>query len=157
MRTQKIHKGKIWFGVLIGLHFSLLSYSQRPNREETISYINKKLSPVCSVVVKSGDIIATYFDEGGQRIREDRVAIGNLDTLVRYNVKENVFIIPTIKGCEECVTRKLIVQKVKRFYSRLSFTMEGSDKEIKGLRKALVHLIRIGSEFRYHDEISFEE
>ena len=157
MSTQKIHKGKIWFGVAICLHFSLLSYSQRPNKAETISYINEQLAPTCSVAVKSGDIIATYFDEGGQKIREDRVAIGNLDTLIRYNIKEKIFIIPTIKGCEECVTRKLIVQKSRRPYSRLSFAKEGSDKEIKGLRKALLHLIRIGSEFRYHDEISFEE
>ena len=108
------------------------------------------------VAAKGGDIIATFSDESGQKIREDRVALGYLDTIVRYDSKEKMIYISTIKGCDNCVTRKLFVQKVKRGYSRMSFTIDGSEKEVKGVRKALVHLIRIGSEFRYHDEIVFE-
>ena len=139
------------------MQFATLSYSQRPGKTETVAYLNKKLAPGCSVVVKGGDIIATYFDNGGQKIREDRVAFGFLDTIVRYDKVEKTFNISTINGCEDCVTRRLFVQKTKKSYSRLTFAMNGSDAEVKGLKKALVHLIRIGSEFRYHDEITFEQ
>ncbi len=151
-----IHNSKIWLVLAICLQFASKSYSQRPDKTRTIEYLNEKLAPACVVAVKGGDIIATYSDESGQKVREDRVAFGNIDTIVRYDKGEKMFYISTIKGCEECVTRKLFVQKVKRGCSRLCFEVDGSDKELKSFKKAMVHLIRINSEFRYHDEISFE-
>ena len=157
LTLRMIHKGKLWFVLIICVQFATISYSQRPGKTETINYINKKLSPSCTIAVKGGDIIATYFDKEGQKLREDRVAFGFLDTIVRYDKTEQMFFVSTNKGCETCVTRKLFLQKTKRFYSRLTFVMDGSEAEIKGLKKALVHLIRIGSEFRYHDEITFEQ
>ena len=151
-----IHKGKIWFPLFICVQFATLSYSQRPDVNETIMYLNRKLSPNCIVKEKHGDIIATYFDKDGKKTREDRISIGLLDTIVRYDKNSKMFIIPALNGCETCVTRKVFTQKSKRKYSRMTFFMDGSEADKIGLRKALIHLIRINSEFRYHDEIVFE-
>lgn len=157
LTMQLIHKRKIWFMTAICLQFASLSYSQRPNKAETIDFLNKKLGPSCVITAKGGDIITTYSDKAGEKIREDRVAFGYLDTIIKYDPKEQMLYIPTIKGCETCVTRKLYQQKIKKYYSRLAFVFDGNEKEVKSVKKALLHLIRIGSQYRYHNEITLEE
>ena len=110
MRTlELLHNSKIWFVLAICMQFASISYSQRPSKTQTIDYLNRKLAPSCLLAAKGGDIIATFSDESGQKIREDRVALGYLDTIVRYDSKEKMIYISTIKGCDNCVTRKLLL------------------------------------------------
>lgn len=152
---RSINTGKIAAAVLCVLAITSASYGQKPIQKETLSYINEKLAPLCVVDVNGDNIIATYRDADGNKIREDKVPAFALDTAVVYDPTEKILSVNCTGKEKDCVNRTLIKQKVRRYYARISFVVE-NETDVEPLRKALIHLIRINSEFKYKDEITFE-
>ena len=156
MKTLQLFiTGKLGWTLTLFLAISTLSYGQKPDRKETISYINQKLAPLCRIEVKGGTIIATYNDKSGTKIREDKVAAFDLDTVAHYDLTEKILSVNCLKDRPDAVTRTLYVQKIKRQYSRITFVIE-DEATVESITKALLHLIKIDSQFSYSDEISFE-
>jgi hypothetical protein len=156
MRTLRtMNKGKLAATVLFVLSICTASYGQKPAQKETLSYINKKLAPLCVIEVRGDDIIAVFRDEEGNKVREDKVPAFELDTAVVWEPNEKILSVNCRAGQKDCVNRTLIKQKIRRYYARTSFVVS-NENEVESLRKAMIHLIRINSEFRYNDEITFE-
>lgn len=110
--------------------------------EETTSFINSKLGGKCTLEVIRGVINLKWY-ENGTLVREDKMDIRDVDsTAIAYVAEEQAVIIPCKKGKEECVDRKLLVSKKRKFYSRLNMLVD-SEKNGQALSKALRHLIRL--------------
>lgn len=156
MKTfQTFSTGKLALACLLVSAITTASYAQKPDRKTTLSYINQKLAPLCVVDMRAGTFVAIYTDEGGNKIREDKVPAFELDTVVVYDPIEKILSVNCTGGSKDCVMRTLIKQKIKRGYARISFVIN-DETQVESLRKALIHLIRIDSQFRYTDEITFE-
>ena len=151
-----MHAGKIVLLSLFILSYSVKSYSQKPDRKETISYINQKLGPVCEVAMKGGTLIVNYFDPKGKKVREDKAPAFALDTIINFEADEKVLSVNCTSDNKNCVTRTLYIHKTKKTYSRVTFVADVDEASLEGLKKAIVHLIKIDSQYRYNDEISFE-
>jgi hypothetical protein len=151
---QMFLSGNLYSMMGLGLLISVNSYSQKPDRNSTVSYINEKLAPVCIIEVKGGTIIADYYDKDGQKIRQDKVPSFALDTVIIYEPADRLLSVNCTGDEKYCVSRTLFMHKIKKDVSRISFVVEADEAE--GLKKALQHLIRIDSEFKYKDEITFE-
>lgn len=146
---------KLLLGVGAMLTFFKISYSQTPGRKETIDYLNSKLNPSCVIEVNGATIIACYYSNTGAKIRQDKVSSGALDTSIVYDKNEKILSIPCLGVEGDCVMRNLYLQKIKRPYARLSFAIDDENKANE-IKKAFKHLIRILSEPKYKDEISFD-
>jgi hypothetical protein len=152
---QTFYSGKIALTSLLVFAISSLSYGQKPDRKETLSYINEKLGSQCNIDMRAGTIVAVFYDKSGDKIREDKVAAFELDTAVVYEAEEKILSVNCLSDKKDCVTRTLVKQKVKRQYGRISFIIKDAS-HVESLRKAMIHLIRIDSQYRYNDEITFE-
>jgi hypothetical protein len=152
---QTFYSGKIALTSLLVFAISAVSYGQKPDRKETLSYINEKFGSQCIIEMRAGTMVAVFYDAGGDKIREDKVAAFELDTAVIYDPVEKILSVNCVNDRKECVTRTLIKQKIKRQYGRISFVINDA-AQVEGLRKALIHLIRIDSQYRYNNEITFE-
>lgn len=135
--------------------FSSFSYSQSPGKQETVDYMNKILGDRIRVELKSGTILVSFRDENGNLLREDKAPSPDLDLAITYEPEDKLLCIPCMKDQPECVTRTLVVQKIKRGYGRLSIPVE-NEKDFYALRKAFDHLIRILSENKYKDAITLD-
>ncbi len=156
MKTfRSLNTGKIALALLLVLAITGRSYSQKPDRKTTLSYINKKLAPLCVIEMRTGTLIATFTEADGKKVREDKVPAFELDTAVIYDSKDKILSVNCISDRKDCVTRTLYKLKIKRQYNRISFVVN-DETQVENLRKALIHLIRIDSEFKYSDEITFE-
>lgn len=136
--------------------FSLKSYSQSPNKETTIDYLNRSLGLQANVEVKQNTIIIKIKNENGEVIREDKAQIPELQTEVYYEEESGMLCIPCMKDAEFCVTRILNVQKIKKTYGRITIPA-GSQEKFAALKKGMEHLIKMQSEVGYKEEISFDE
>lgn len=140
----------------VGLNFfSMESYSQSPGKDETLSYINQVLGQRTEVNIRSGTILVKFYDQQAQYIREDKVPSPDLDLPMYYEAENNLLCIPCAKDVPGCVTRTLVVQKVKKAYDRLSIPVT-DEAMYKRLEKAFDHLIRLYSEDGYKNEISLD-
>ncbi len=135
--------------------FCLKSYSQAPGKDETVSYINRILGERTQVTLKGGTLFVSFRDENNKVVREDKVPTPDLELKINYEADGNLLCIPCFRDQPECVTRVLVVQKIKRGYGRLSIPVQ-SEKEYELLRKAFDHLIRITSEEGYKDEVTLD-
>lgn len=150
-----IHKSKLhWLLGLMSL-FCTLSYSQTPAKEETVAYINRMLGEQTKVELKGGTLFVTFRDENNKVVREDKVPTPDLDLKITYEQEGGLLCIPCFRDQPECVTRVLVVQKIKRGYGRLSIPVR-SEKDFESLKKAFDHLIRITSEDGYKDAITLD-
>ena len=105
---------KVVSALCLMLTFFQNSYSQAPDRKETLDYINKKLSGTCVLEINKGSIIANYISPDGKSIRQDKVFSGALDTTVIYDAGEQLLSIKCLHDEDDCVTRSLFVQKIRR-------------------------------------------
>lgn len=122
----------------------LLAHGQtRPiSHVETMRYINKKLGGKCSLEVTRGIMNASYFEDG-ELYRADKVKFEALDIKKKSFEKDTkVFFIPCLE--EECVERKIIKGNTKKYYSRISFSLDHMDeKGVDGLMKAFQHIYNL--------------
>ena len=136
--------------------FSLKSYSQAPNKETTIDFLNRSIGLKANVDVKQSTIIIKIKNENGEVIREDKAQIPDLQTDVYYEEESGMLCIPCMKDAEFCVTRVLTIQKIKKTYGRITIPA-GSREKFAALKKGMEHLIRMQSEVGYKEEIAFDE
>lgn len=132
--------------------FSTISYSQTPNKTETVTYINSILGERTLVELKGGTLFVSFRDENNKVVREDKVPTYDLDLKITFEAEGGLLCIPCMKDQPECLTRTLVVQKVKRGYGRLSIPIR-DEKQFESLRKAFDHLIRITSEDGYKEAV----
>lgn len=134
--------------------------AQEINMEQTLDYINAKISPRCSIEVVKGILIGIYKD-GGQVVREDQVNVKDLDiNSIKYNATENIFSI-NCKGApsKKCVSRELYnigPGEVYRPYARISFETYLDQKSADGLKNAFTHMMRLVMEPKYKSSEPFE-
>ena len=152
---RQLLPGKLTSLVFLMSLFCLKSYSQAPGKDETVSYINRILGERTQVALKGGTLFVTFRDENNKVVREDKVPTPDLELKISYEADGNLLCIPCFRDQPECVTRVLVVQKIKRGYGRLSIPVQ-SEKEYELLRKAFDHLIRITSEEGYKDAITLD-
>ena len=104
--------------------FSDISYSQTPERSETIAYINKVLGDRYKVTCKNTTLLVSFYNEKGEVVREDKVPTPDLDLKITYEVEVGLLCIPCMKDQPECLTRLLTLQKIKKGYGRLSIPVK---------------------------------
>jgi hypothetical protein len=123
--------------------------------KETLDYLNGKLGSCCSVDVIRGVLVAAYRDDG-QVVREDQVAVGDLD-LAGMTYESGMFAI-TCKGApsKKCVSRDLPLLDVYRSYSRISWPVTLPPAGVDGMKKAFTHLIRMVTDRKYESDEPFE-
>lgn len=148
-------KGKLLLLVVLMNLFSSVSYSQSPGKAETVAFINSILGQRTQVELKGGTLFVTFRDENGKIFREDKVPTPDLDLTINYEEEGKLLVIPCMQDQPECVTRVLVVQKIKRGYGRLSIPVQ-SEKEFYSLKKAFDHLIRTTSENGYKDAVTLD-
>jgi hypothetical protein len=143
------------FVFLISANISALK-AQSISLDETIKFINSKLSPSCKVDVKNGELLAEFYDKNGNLIRKDRADIDHLvPEKTMYSAEQKMIIV----FCEEddCVERKLLGNtRVTRLYDRYPFVWEGEQKIAESIVKAFNHLIRTINEKGYKNNSPFE-
>jgi len=153
---SSISSNKILLLLILMGGFSLKSYSQSPNKETTIDYLNRLLGLQANVDVKQNTIIIKIKNENGEIIREDKAQIPDLQTEVYYEQETGMLCIPCMKDAEFCVTRVLTIQKIKKTYGRITLPA-GSQEKFASLKKGIEHLIKMQSEVGYKEEILFDE
>ncbi len=148
-------KGKLLL-LLAGMNlFSSFSYSQTPGKDETLQFMNQLLGPKTQFVLKGVNLTVSFYDDNSNLVREDKVPTTDLDLAISYEADAGLLVIPCMKDQPECVTRTLVVQKIKRGYGRLSIPVS-NEKDFTSLKKALDHLIRITSEDGYKDAVTLD-
>jgi hypothetical protein len=150
-----IHTGKLQCLLALMSLFSTFSYSQTPGKDETLVFINRLLGEQTRVELKGGTLFVTFRDENNKVVREDKVPTPDLDLKITWEQEGGLLCIPCFRDQPECVTRVLVVQKIKRGYGRLSIPVR-SEKDFESLKKAFDHLIRITSEDGYKDAITLD-
>ncbi len=139
----------------IVLQFITTVNAQEITMQQTLEYINKNLGKNCSVEIKKQLIVKLY--KNGEIYRQDKVYIEDLDSdAVVYLHDENAVILKCKEGIEECIERRLYVNKIKRTYSRLSIIVNSDEKAGKGLERAFIHLIKLVQEPGYKSSEPFE-
>ncbi len=147
--------GKVLLASIFMLTIFQKSYSQSPDRQFTLDYINKSLGKEIQTDIKGSQLVVTFYNNQGEKIREDRAPLAYLDLKVFFEEGSTLLCIPCLKNEEDCVTRTLVVQKIKRPYDRISISVQ--DKvQFQKLKKAFEHLIRLTSEIGYKDAVTFE-
>jgi hypothetical protein len=138
--------------LFIGL--SLNAMAQEPDRRGTIEFINQMLSPDTYVDLDQGTLFAEFRDSTGQVIRKDRVEIPDFGEVIEFEYESGLLCIPCSKYIPGCVTRELVLQKVRRGYDRFSIPLSGPE-EYEPLRKAFDHLFKILTVGGYRETVIF--
>ena len=123
--------------------------------EETIKYINSKLTGIADVSNNKGDLIVEFY-KNGKVNRVDRVGIVKLNPEnVEYIADEKALVVRCI--ADECIDRRIEIPRTKGYFSRISFAGDFDEKSQKGLVKAFEHLIMIYRERKYKNNTPFEQ
>lgn len=149
------HLGKLALGLAFVGAFSLKSYSQKPDRATTVAFINGLMKPQAELTVRNGSFFVDFYDEGGDKIRQDWTKIVDLELDVRYEAESNLIVMPCSQGSGGCIERELKNLKIKRLYDRLSVPAGGPENAAR-LLIAWQHLIRLESQMKYKDEITLD-
>jgi hypothetical protein len=129
------------------------SYSQFPDKKTTVDLLNSWMKPNTTIEMKGSNVIFKSFDEKGEFIKEDKASFSDLVDSPTYDEESNLICIPCLKDAEGCVTRSLIIEKIRRQSSRISFKPSRKEDYSK-IKKALQHLIRLQSEVGYKETVS---
>ncbi len=145
---------KLLLIVLFVWAFSLKSYSQSPGKEETVRRINELTGNKLQVEVAHDQITIRILDEAGAVIRIDKAPLADLAEEAFVEKESGLVCVPCLKDAAGCVTRTLVVQKVKREYDRISLPVK-DPASAAPLSTAITHLIRMQTVTGYKDDVSF--
>jgi hypothetical protein len=155
-----MRKHHIWSSSSIILPVILLvmaiagkSYSQSPDKEATISYLNKLGGDSISFGLKGAVLTIRMNNNEQKTIREDKVNLVDLDTVSAFEAESKLTFMNCMPGFNDCVTRVLTVQKIKKTYSRIS--IPSSAEQHHGYAAALAHLVKIFAVKNYKDAVEF--
>ncbi len=133
---------------------SAVSFAQNISMEETLAYINGKLTGKYVIDVKKGLLLLTSYKEE-MKMMEETILITDLNPEVIYSDEEKALIIKCIDG-DKCIERKEYLVEKKNYFSRLKIVTPEDDKSVKGLQKAFLHLLRLVQEPKYKSTETFE-
>lgn len=145
---------KLHLIVLFVWAFSLKSYSQSPGKDETVRRINELTGNKLQVEVAHDQITLRILDESGAVIRIDKAPLADLAEEAFVEKESGLVCVPCLKDAAGCVTRTLVVQKIKREYDRISLPVKDA-ATATSLSTALTHLIRLQTLTGYKDDVSF--
>jgi hypothetical protein len=159
MKTNLSFKSYFLFASLF-LSCSVFAYSQDISMEQTLEYINGKLGGKCSLDVSHG-VINSLCRENGQVVREEQAPIHDLDiNSIKYDAQYNIIYIDCKGGGKDkCDNREIFnigPKSVYRGYSRISWEAHLDEKSAEGMKKALVHMMRLVLEPKYKSSEPFE-
>ncbi len=149
------YQAKLLSLLIISCLFSMKSYSQYPDKKTTVDSLNSWMRPITTIELNGSNVIIKSYDEKGKFVKEDKAPFADLTVTPYYEEESNLICIPCLKDADGCVTRSLIVQKIRRQFNRISFTPSRKEDYSK-IKKALQHLIRIQSEVGYKDSVSLD-
>lgn len=148
-------KSKLQLLVAVMSLFCQFSYSQSPDKEKTVAFINGILGEQTNLALSNDRLVILFFDDKHQRIREDKVITPDLELKITYEPESGLLCIPCFRDQPDCVTRVLVAQKIKRRYGRLSIPVN-NEQDFILLKKAFEHLIRMTSEIGYTHAITLD-
>ncbi|MBI4648041.1 MAG: hypothetical protein HY738_16020 [Bacteroidia bacterium] len=132
------------------------NYAQEKGYKETLAYLNMKLKGQCTFSC-SVNILKIEFYEKDQLRHIDEVDLRDLDTnKIEVNYEEKSIKISCADDYEDCITRRLLIEKSKRQFNRLIFYLDVNDKSFRGIERALLNLIRLAQIFNYSNSEPFE-
>jgi hypothetical protein len=134
--------------------YSVISFSQNISIEETLTYINGKLTGKYILDVKKGLLLVTSYKED-MKMMDETLLITDLNPDVIYSQEENALIIKCADA-DKCIERKEYLVKKKNYFSRLKIVTPEDDKTVKGLQKAFLHMIKLVQEPKYKNAELFE-
>lgn len=127
------------------------SYSQSPGREATLEYLNRLGGDSIQFSLKGTQLQITYSGKEGKVVRYDKAQTTDLDTVAKFESSSRLVSVNCLADVQDCVTRELIVQKIKRNYGRIS--IPATEETAVAYKTALQHLIKILTVKKYNDEI----
>lgn len=133
---------------------SVVSFAQNISMEETLAYINGKLSGKYVIDVKRGLLLLTSYKEN-MKMMEETILITDLKPEVTFSEEEKAIIIKCTDG-DKCLERKEYLVEKKNYFSRLKIVTPEDERSVKGLQKAFLHLLRLVQEPKYKSTESFE-
>ncbi|MCG3164970.1 MAG: hypothetical protein POELPBGB_00730 [Bacteroidia bacterium] len=133
---------------------SAISVAQNISMEETLAYINGKLSSKYEIDVKRGLLLLTSYKDN-MKMMDETILITDLNPEVVYSEEEKAIIIKCNEG-DKCVERKEHLVEKKNYFSRLKIVTPEDEKSVKGLQKAFLHLLRLVQEPKYKSTETFE-
>lgn len=141
------------FSVLFAQSY-LFSSAQSITMEETLTYINNKLSGKYIIEVKKGLLFLSSFKEE-VKMMDETAQITDLIPDVIYSEEEQSLIIKCADG-DKCVQREQYLVKEKNYLSRIKIATPLDEKAVKGLQKAFLHLIKLVYDPKYKNAEPFE-
>lgn len=129
------------------------SYSQTPDKEATITYLNRLGGDSIVFSLKGAVLTVRMNNKENATIREDKVNLVDLDTVSAYEAESKLTFMNCMSGFSDCVTRVLTVQKIKKSYGRIS--IPSSEEVHHGYATALAHLVKIMAVKNYKDDVDF--
>jgi hypothetical protein len=142
---------------IILLMFSPVFGQEKDNisPDETIAYINSKLTGIAKLSNERGLLIVEFY-KNGKVNRTDKVPIEALNPEnVEYIADEKALVVRCIAN--DCIDRKIEIPKTRGQFSRMSFAGEYDAKAQVGLVKAFEHLIMMFRDRKYKSNKPFEE
>jgi hypothetical protein len=134
--------------------FAAVSFAQNKSMEETLTYINGKLTGKYQIDVKRGLLLLTSYKDN-MNMMDETILITDLKPEVIYSEEEKAIIIKCTDG-DKCIERKEYLVEKKNYFSRLKIVTPEDEKSVKGLQKAFLHLLRSVHEPKYKSTESFE-
>ena len=159
--NEKINIHFVFFFLLFIISNNMLIYAQKDiTMEETIKYINGELKGGCTVDVVKGSLLFEC-KENGKVMRGDKVMIDDLDVQsIKYQDDEKAIIVKCNENSEGCILRhqtEYTVNNRKNYFNRINFLIDPDPKTVKGMIRAITHMMRLVQERKYHSSQPFEE
>jgi hypothetical protein len=145
----------ILLSCLLVVTIAAKSYTQVPDKAQTMAYLNKLGGDSVRFSLKGVQLTIDLLDGNQKMLRLDKVMLTDLDTVASFESSSKLVCVNCIKGTPDCVNRELIVQKVRRNYDRISILT--SLEKSAGYIAAIQHLIKITSVKKYKDEVLLPE
>lgn len=141
--------------MLLGIYNAFSQEKDNISADETIKYINSKLTGIARMENQRGLLVVEFF-KNDKVNRVDRVPIEALNPEnVEYIAEEKALVVRCI--ADNCIDRKIEIPKTKGQFSRMSFAGEFDAKAQKGLVKAFEHLINMYRDRKYKSNTPFED
>ena len=122
--------------------------------EETLKYINTKLSGLVTVADNRGELIVKFYENGNLN-RTDKVPIEDLNAqAIDYLADEKAIVLKCIH--KDCIDRRLVTPKLHSQFSRISISGNFDSKTQSGLIKAFEHLLLTFQDPKYKNLTPFE-
>lgn len=128
--------------------------------KQTIDYLNRKFKGryVFSIVKVDGDLkIETFKD--GKLVKTDIMDLRELDPFsIKFYEEENAIVIKCYKANAGCIDRRIVLPPTHDGYDRTTLLISDptDSVSIRGVRKAMKHLIWLTKDFNYNSSEPFE-